>query len=231
MADVTGQSADPDQTPLGDPENPESTPNTGTAPGTQSTEQTVQYEVPYYVLDPEYAIGMGIISQTEYSTLRDEYYTQARTLTGIAFPLGGFVLYMWFGGQSWGWWPYIILFVIAGGVIAGLDRLHKFYSELQMLIIGHYVAIKLAEKKAADTAAHTVTKKVLDKELKAAFATQLDDIKEIVEAIVQPTEEDSGRSDLAAEARAEARRRITEALRKARKAAREAPAKEDEAAE
>jgi hypothetical protein len=145
-------------------------------------EMTVQYQVPYYVLDAEYAIGMGIISQQEYTSLRDDYYTQARTLTGVAIPLIGLMFYMWLGTtQRWGCWPYIFLLLLTvGAVFSGLDRLHKFYSELQMLIIGHYIAKKLAEKAAADAAAKNITKSYLEKELKKEFDNQLEKIKKLL---------------------------------------------------
>jgi hypothetical protein len=176
---------DQSQTQAASPDPAKSTANpakAGSETQKGAKEQTIQYEVPYYVLDPQYAIGMGIISQQEYSSLRDEYYTQARTLTGIAIPLIGLMLYMGFGtDQSWGVFPYFVIsFVTVCGMVAGLDRLHKFYSELQMLIIGHYLAKKMADEKAASQAAQNVTKTYLEKELKKEFDKQLIDIKGIV---------------------------------------------------
>jgi hypothetical protein len=150
---------------------------------TPAQEQTVEYQVPHYVLDSEYAIGMGIISQQEYTSLRDEYYTQARTLTGVAIPLGGLMLYLRFGtDQHWGWTYVYIASAILAGLIFGLDRLHKFYSELQMLIIGHYVKNALAAKEAAATAAKALTKQYFDSELKKKFADQLTAIEKVVKA-------------------------------------------------
>lgn len=111
-----------------------------------------EFEIPNYVLFPEYAIGMGLITRDDYNALSDQYYTQARILTGVFLPLIGLVLVLAFSGlPPVSWWIYAILLTCAtAGVFFGMDRLHKFYSALQTLIISKYVAKKQAEQAEKD---------------------------------------------------------------------------------
>ncbi len=168
---------------------------------TKSGEEEITIEIPDYILDPEYAIGVGLISRDEYTTLRDEYYTQARTLTGVVIPLVGFMAALRWGSiHHWSWPVFFGIFVFGiAALVLGLDRLHKFYSELQQLIIGHYVKNKLAEKDAAATAAKVLTKKQLDDELTKKFKEQdaelkkkLDEQLAAIEKVIKAKEPDKG---------------------------------------
>lgn len=112
-------------------------------------------EIPTKILLTEYAIGQGLISREEYGALRDQYFTQSQATLGLILPTIGIIVAINFGGSldldAWVSWLLGGLVLLA--LLSGLDRLHKYYSELQTLIVSRYVArvIKAREEAAKDS--------------------------------------------------------------------------------
>jgi hypothetical protein len=111
----------------------------------------VRKPIPESLLFPEYAIGQKLITRAEYTAIRDEYYTQSQASFGVILPLL-FLAYALArsGVAAVGGWVYAAIAAAAVvAFIAGADRLHKYYSELQALIISRYRAAQDAKAAAA----------------------------------------------------------------------------------
>jgi hypothetical protein len=121
---------------------------------------------PRYLFFPSYAIGQNIITQAQLDTLTAQYYSQSQLSFGLILPtcfLG--VVLLLDMRVSLPWWIFMVLclFCIVA-LLVGMDRLHKFNSELQMLIRSSYCVKVLAAKKQkqADAAAAAAAKKAAD---------------------------------------------------------------------
>ena len=142
-------------------------------------------DFPDQILFPEYAIGKRLITRDEYNELQSQYFTQAQATFGVILPTLLLLFALNYSGVlQLSTWVYIVvdaLLVIA--LIAGMDRLHKFHSELQLLIVGRYDAATDAAL-AAKTAAEEAAKK--DKPtptLAASLAALKDEIAGLRETI------------------------------------------------
>jgi hypothetical protein len=108
-------------------------------------------EIPTKILMTEYAIGQGLITRDEYIALRDQYFTQSQATFGLILPLVGIIAAINSGGtfdlECWVSWLLGAFAVVA--FFGGLDRLHKYYSELQTLIVSRYVALVFKKREEA----------------------------------------------------------------------------------
>ena len=103
-----------------------------------------------HIYEPSYAIGKGLMTQSEYDSLFNEYYRQTQMAAGLA--VGVLLLIPAIGNRlhccgllKWWWWMILIaafLLALLFGWYLSLDRLHMFYSQVQARIAGR--AAKLA---------------------------------------------------------------------------------------
>jgi hypothetical protein len=117
------------------------------------------------MLQPEYAIGQGLITRDDYNALQNEYLAQSDLSVGLVVPLA-FLLFALAMTPQLGEWnsPWLLRglgVMTAVLVILGLDRRHKYRVELQSLILGSWVK-KTEAAKAAKEAANKVAKEASD---------------------------------------------------------------------
>ena len=118
------------------------------------------------ILQPEYAIGQGLITRDDYNTLQNEYLAQSDLSVGLIVPLAFllFALVMTPELGEWkGPWNLVGLGVTAVALmVLALDRRHKYRVELKSLILGNWVkkieAAKAAEKAAKEAAKEAAAK-------------------------------------------------------------------------
>lgn len=105
---------------------------------------------PEQILFPEYAIGQKLITRAEYNQLETEYFTQAQAAFGLILPTLLLVFAIHFSGvlRLSGWVYDLIAFVLVVAFLVGMDRLHKFNSDLQLLIVSRYDAVVAAKEQA-----------------------------------------------------------------------------------
>ena len=92
------------------------------------------------LLYPEYAIGQQLITRAEYDDIRNSYYVQGQAACGLFIPLIGLSIASVGSDQvSVPWYVKVLvpLFAVLA-LVGGLDRLHKYQSELQALIVGRF---------------------------------------------------------------------------------------------
>ena len=127
------------------------------------------------IYHPEYAIGQGLITRDEYSHIRDEYFTQSQVSLGLILPL---CLMAYAISRT----PQLGLQRITQGAIGvvlavlfvvGMDRWHKYESELQSLILSRWNNVQAAAAKAKQDAAATKSQIQLNKTLTDAIATAI----------------------------------------------------------
>jgi len=100
------------------------------------------------VYEPNYAVGRGLLTQSEYNALYDQYYRQSELATGLILPLlmlaatGCIRIDCCYALGGWMIWLLALVGILIWFILAwslwrvGLDRLHKFYSEVQARIAG-----------------------------------------------------------------------------------------------
>jgi hypothetical protein len=109
------------------------------------------------VLQPSYAIGMGVISQDDYTNLKNEYFAQCELSLGLIIPLILIVLGLVLTPQiklQGTWWVVMCLAMVPISTVlflVGAERYHKYRMELKLLILGNWQKLQDA-KKAASTA-------------------------------------------------------------------------------
>lgn len=111
-------------------------------------------DFPEQILYPEYAIGQKLITREEYDQLETMYVTQAQAAFGLILPSLLLMFAIWYSGLlRLPWWsPLAIALFILVAVSVGMDRLHKFNSDLQELIVSRWDAAQDAKKAAEDAA-------------------------------------------------------------------------------
>jgi hypothetical protein len=102
---------------------------------------------------PEYAIAQKLITREEYDGLRNQYYAQSQVGFGIALSLAVLAFVLWTAEPKVGYGigAYVVVLMVVA-FLAGVDRQHKYYSELQLLIYGRYRAALKAAADAAEAA-------------------------------------------------------------------------------
>jgi len=103
------------------------------------------------ILQPEYAIGQGLITRPEYDALQAEFLAQSDLTAGLIFPLALLLFAVEVNPQSFKA-PFNV-WVLAGlaGVTAmllffGLERRQKYRVELQSLILGRWDKLQKAKQ-------------------------------------------------------------------------------------
>jgi hypothetical protein len=110
---------------------------------------------PRYLLYTTYAIGQNLITQAQVDSLKSQFYAQSQLAFGLIIPTIFLSFVLVFGVDIVVVSPPI-LFIVAGllclgAFLIGNDRLHRYYSELQLLIQSAY-CVKLAAKVKQDAA-------------------------------------------------------------------------------
>jgi hypothetical protein len=116
------------------------------------------------VLQPSYAIGMGIITDDQYNTVKNEYFAQSELSLGLIVPLILIVLGLALipqiglgptgsGGElnlhsmAWFFICASLAPISMGLFVVGAERFHKFRMEVKLLIMGNWQKQKDAAKK------------------------------------------------------------------------------------
>jgi len=111
------------------------------------------------VLQPSYAIGMGVIAQSDYTDLKNEYFAQCELSLGLIIPMILIVLGLKLTPQvglehiSW------VVMCLAMAPIStilfliGAERYHKYRMELKLLILGNWRKQQDAKEAAATSSA------------------------------------------------------------------------------
>jgi hypothetical protein len=117
-------------------------------------EKKAQEETLKKILQPEYAIGNGVISNDDYNKLKDEYFAQSELSLGLILPMMLIVLGLRLtpqvGLQGVFWVAMCLALVpISGGLFwVGMERRHKYRLELKLLILGNWQRLQDAKKDA-----------------------------------------------------------------------------------
>jgi hypothetical protein len=151
------------------------------------------------VLQPAYAIGMGIITDDQYNTLKNEFFAQSELSLGLIVPLILVVLGLALipqiglgptgaGGEltlhamAWFFICASLAPISMGLFVVGAERFHKFRMEVKLLILGNWQKQtdaakkqdkKDQEKKGKDDNSPTAIQDALAKALTSARNTTL----------------------------------------------------------
>jgi hypothetical protein len=127
------------------------------------------------ILQPSYAIGMGIITQDDYNNLKNEYFAQSELTLGLMIPLILIVLGLALTPQiglapKWiekslvddgSWWAALpgaltwylmcaaLVPISMALFLVGAERYHKYRMELKLLILGNWQKQQEAKEAAA----------------------------------------------------------------------------------
>jgi len=106
---------------------------------------------PDVVLEPEYAVGTGLITQDEFNAIKNDYFSQSELSAGLIVPL---ILLAFAGSNShWSlWWQRIVVALIVGVVsfflyLVAVERRFQYRFELKILILGRWDKAKEAAAK------------------------------------------------------------------------------------
>jgi hypothetical protein len=146
-------------------------------------------DFPDQILYPEYAIGQKLITREEYDQLETIYVTQAQAAFGLILPSVLLLIAIWFTGvlalaTSTVVVVGVLLFVAA---LVGMDRLHKFNSELQLLIVSRWDAMQEAKKAAAAAAAAKKATDQANAQLLKALKEDIDELKIVTKNLADKT--------------------------------------------
>lgn len=107
------------------------------------------------ILQPEYAIGMQIISRDDYTAEMNEYFAQSELSLGLIVPLIlvvlGLVLTPQIGLKGELWVLMCSALAPISGVLffIGMERWQKYRMELKLLILGNWERLQAAKKQPA----------------------------------------------------------------------------------
>src|SRR6266571_1181724 len=96
------------------------------------------------ILQPEYAIGSGVITRDDYNKLKDEFFAQSELSLGLIVPLILIVLglklmpQIGIEGKYWVALCIALVPISAGLFWIGMERRNKFRLELELLIEGNW---------------------------------------------------------------------------------------------
>lgn len=128
---------------------------------------------------PQYAIGQGLMARSDFQNLQDSYYSQSLVSTGLLFPLFFFLLALLLSPQFRlnGTWVYVALGI--GEIvllITGVDRRHKYNTELDATISSAFLKLCAQNAKQSSDDEKSVAKQIKEA-LKAATIVQNTDLK------------------------------------------------------
>jgi hypothetical protein len=104
------------------------------------------------ILQPEYAIGMGIITRDDYNNQMNEYFAQSELSLGLIVPLIlivlGLVLTPQVGLRNEAWVAMCVALAPISGVlfVLGMERWQKYRMELKLLILGNWERLQDAKQ-------------------------------------------------------------------------------------
>jgi len=124
---------------------------------------------PDVVLEPEYAVGTGLITQDEFSAIKNEYFAQSELSAGLIVPL----ILLAFAGSHSHWslgWQRIVVALIVGVVsfllyLVAVERRFQYRFELKILILGRWDKAKAAAKPDTPKPDITQTKQTVQEQL------------------------------------------------------------------
>ena len=125
------------------------------------------------ILQPPYAIGMGLITRDDYNSLKNEYFSQSELSLGLILPMILIVLGLvltpqlgltpqglassslrelqtWLRLLAWALMCLLMIPLSQSLFLIGMERYHKFRLELKLLILGNWQK-QQDTKKAADS--------------------------------------------------------------------------------
>jgi hypothetical protein len=106
------------------------------------------------ILQPEYAIGMNIITRDDYNSQMNEYFAQSELSLGAIIPLIlivlGLVLTPQVGLNDGAWVMMCVALAPISGVLffIGMERWQKYRMELKLLILGNWERLQDAKEQA-----------------------------------------------------------------------------------
>ena len=110
------------------------------------------------ILQPSYAIGMGVIAQSDYTDLKNEYFAQCELSLGLIIPMILIVLGLKLTPQVGLVHTAWVVMCLAMAPIStvlfliGAERYHKYRMELKLLILGNWKKQQDAKQVAATSA-------------------------------------------------------------------------------
>jgi hypothetical protein len=114
---------------------------------------------PGAVLEPEYAVGKGLITQDEFDAVKNEFFAQSELSVGLILPLiclAGAVSYWLSLGER----IALSLFVVVVSCLlylVAVERRFQYRFELKILILGRWDKAKEASKDTSSGAKPSVT--------------------------------------------------------------------------
>jgi hypothetical protein len=128
------------------------------------------------VLEPEYAIGQGLISRDEYNDFRNTYLAQSELSLGLIFPLLLIIFAIAINSEDVWSKLWVPAFIVAGTFfmfVIAMERRQKYRIELKLLLVSRWdkqaaadKAAKDAKAKANDKSQEDAIRKILKDELK-----------------------------------------------------------------
>jgi hypothetical protein len=119
------------------------------------------------ILEPEYAIGQGLISREEYNDFRNTYLAQSELSLGLILPLLLIVFGVAIKLENVGSKLWIPLFIVGATwflFVIAMERRQKYRIELKLLLVSRW-----DKQTAADKAAREAKAKASDKTLEDAI--------------------------------------------------------------
>lgn len=104
---------------------------------------------PSAVLEPEYAVGKGLITQDEFNAMKNEFFSQSELSVGLILPLILLASALAYWLVPWQRVLLAIALVPACGLLywIGVERRFQYRFELKILILGRWDKAKEAAAK------------------------------------------------------------------------------------
>jgi hypothetical protein len=108
---------------------------------------------PSSVLEPEYAVGKGLISQDEFNAMKNEFFSESELSVGLILPL----ILLASAASYWMLpWMRIVLAIALSGAcgllyMVGVERRFQYRFELKILILGRWDKAKEAAQKSSSS--------------------------------------------------------------------------------
>jgi hypothetical protein len=118
----------------------------GKKPGADNDDELMK------ILQPEYAIGMGVITRDDYNNEMNQYFAQSELSLGLIVPMILIVLGLRLipevGLNGGAWVAMCLALAPISGVlfVVGMERWQKYRMELKLLILGNWEKLQDAKK-------------------------------------------------------------------------------------
>jgi len=113
---------------------------------------------PGAVLEPEYAVGKGLITQDEFDAVKNEFFAQSELSVGLILPLvclASAISYWLVAWQRIAVSGFVILFSFLLYLVA-VERRFQYRFELKILILGRWDKAKETAKDSSGSSKPTV---------------------------------------------------------------------------